>query len=149
MLMITNVVCRALIAGKTRTKDKYRTVYSESQRLELERLYTSAAYIPTSDRKNAIARSVGLTDRQVKIWFQNRRAKERKDRRKTESGQNNQQQQHQQPLPCHQQQQQQVLCLPQQQPCLVSSSGSIKSETMQTSVVMRANNLIGSLTQRN
>ena len=86
----------SLITGKTRTKEKYRTVYSESQRLELERLYSCNAYITTSDRKNAIACSVGLTDRQVKIWFQNRRAKERKARHKMESDQSNQHQKHQQ-----------------------------------------------------
>ncbi|XP_063791726.1 homeobox protein CDX-4-like [Pseudophryne corroboree] len=64
-------------AGKTRTKEKYRVVYTDHQRLELEKEFISNRYI-TIRRKSEIALSLGLSDRQVKIWFQNRRAKERK-----------------------------------------------------------------------
>ncbi|CAH2315313.1 homeobox CDX-4-like [Pelobates cultripes] len=63
--------------GKTRTKEKYRVVYTDHQRLELEKEFLSNRYI-TIRRKSEIAISLGLSDRQVKIWFQNRRAKERK-----------------------------------------------------------------------
>ncbi|KAM4696902.1 homeobox protein CDX-4-like [Rhinophrynus dorsalis] len=63
--------------GKTRTKEKYRVVYTDHQRLELEKEFLSNRYI-TIRRKSEIALSLGLSDRQVKIWFQNRRAKERK-----------------------------------------------------------------------
>jgi len=68
-------------AGKTRTRDKYRTVYTEKQRLELEAEYDRSTYI-TSQRKTSISSAVGLSERQVKIWFQNRRAKDRKQRRR-------------------------------------------------------------------
>ncbi|XP_066555068.1 homeobox protein CDX-2 [Amia ocellicauda] len=64
-------------SGKTRTKDKYRVVYSDHQRLELEKEFHSNRYI-TIRRKADIAATLGLSERQVKIWFQNRRAKERK-----------------------------------------------------------------------
>ncbi|XP_061454459.1 homeobox protein CDX-4-like [Rhineura floridana] len=64
-------------AGKTRTKEKYRVVYTDQQRLELEKEFYCNRYI-TIRRKAELAGNLGLSERQVKIWFQNRRAKERK-----------------------------------------------------------------------
>uniref|UniRef100_A0A8C4LTI4 Caudal type homeobox 4 n=1 Tax=Equus asinus asinus TaxID=83772 RepID=A0A8C4LTI4_EQUAS len=63
--------------GKTRTKEKYRVVYTDHQRLELEKEFHCNRYI-TIRRKSELAVNLGLSERQVKIWFQNRRAKERK-----------------------------------------------------------------------
>uniref|UniRef100_A0A3Q3W5W6 Homeobox domain-containing protein n=1 Tax=Mola mola TaxID=94237 RepID=A0A3Q3W5W6_MOLML len=67
--------------GKTRTKDKYRVVYTDKQRLELEKEFQFNRYI-TLRRKTELSVALGLSERQVKIWFQNRRAKERKINRK-------------------------------------------------------------------
>ncbi|XP_036789191.1 steroid receptor RNA activator 1 isoform X1 [Oncorhynchus mykiss] len=67
--------------GKTRTKDKYRVVYTDHQRLELEKEFHYSRYI-TIRRKAELATSLSLSERQVKIWFQNRRAKERKVNKK-------------------------------------------------------------------
>ncbi|XP_073825676.1 homeotic protein caudal-like [Musca autumnalis] len=67
--------------GKTRTKDKYRVVYTDFQRLELEKEYCTSRYI-TIRRKTELAQTLSLSERQVKIWFQNRRAKERKQNKK-------------------------------------------------------------------
>ncbi|NWR37936.1 CDX4 protein, partial [Tachuris rubrigastra] len=64
-------------SGKTRTKEKYRVVYTDHQRLELEKEFHCNRYI-TIRRKSELAANLGLSERQVKIWFQNRRAKERK-----------------------------------------------------------------------
>ncbi|KAF0022838.1 homeobox protein CDX-1b [Scophthalmus maximus] len=67
--------------GKTRTKDKYRVVYTDHQRLELEKEFHYSKYI-TIRRKAELATVLSLSERQVKIWFQNRRAKERKINKK-------------------------------------------------------------------
>uniref|UniRef100_A0A8C0VSY7 Caudal type homeobox 2 n=1 Tax=Cyanistes caeruleus TaxID=156563 RepID=A0A8C0VSY7_CYACU len=74
--------CRSLPQPlKTRTKDKYRVVYTDHQRLELEKEFHYSRYI-TIRRKAELASNLGLSERQVKIWFQNRRAKERKINKK-------------------------------------------------------------------
>lgn len=69
-----------LAPGKTRTKDKYRVVYSDFQRLELEKEFCYNKFISIR-RKSEIATMLNLSDRQVKIWFQNRRAKERRQKK--------------------------------------------------------------------
>ncbi|KAJ6625036.1 Homeobox protein CHOX-CAD [Pseudolycoriella hygida] len=74
---IDKLTCR----GKTRTKDKYRVVYTDHQRLELEKEYHTSKYI-TIRRKAEMAQALSLSERQVKIWFQNRRAKDRKTNKK-------------------------------------------------------------------
>ncbi|CAG5111646.1 Oidioi.mRNA.OKI2018_I69.chr2.g5927.t1.cds [Oikopleura dioica] len=63
--------------NRTRTRDKYRVVYSNYQRVELEKEYNFNKYI-TIRRKVELSKMLDLSERQVKIWFQNRRAKERK-----------------------------------------------------------------------
>jgi len=45
----------------------------------LEEYYIANTYI-SSEQKANIAQDVGLTERQVKIWFQNRRAKDRRQK---------------------------------------------------------------------
>ena len=61
--------CSTLQAGRTRTKDKYRIVYSDHQRLELEKEFHYSRYI-TIRRKAELANSVGLSERQVNILNQ-------------------------------------------------------------------------------
>lgn len=51
-------------AAKTRTKDKYRVVYSDTQRLELEKEFHYSRYI-TIRRKAELASILGLSERQV------------------------------------------------------------------------------------
>ena len=60
-------------------------MYSEYQKVELEKEYLFNKYI-TIKRKTDLSRGIGLSERQVKIWFQNRRAKERKEKRKRDAG---------------------------------------------------------------
>lgn len=52
-------------AGKTRTKEKYRVVYTDHQRLELEKEFHFNRYI-TIRRKSELAVSLGLSERQVR-----------------------------------------------------------------------------------
>lgn len=51
-------------AVKTRTKDKYRVVYTDHQRLELEKEFHYSRYI-TIRRKAELASNLGLSERQV------------------------------------------------------------------------------------
>ncbi|KAK9497942.1 hypothetical protein O3M35_003837 [Rhynocoris fuscipes] len=55
------------VAGKTRTKDKYRVVYTDHQRLELEKEFHYSRYI-TIRRKAELATLLGLSERQVIIF---------------------------------------------------------------------------------
>uniref|UniRef100_A0A8R1Y618 Pal-1 n=1 Tax=Pristionchus pacificus TaxID=54126 RepID=A0A8R1Y618_PRIPA len=63
---------------RVRTQDKYRMVYSDYIRLELEKEFHMNQFI-NADRKADLATKLNLTERQIKIWFQNRRAKKRRD----------------------------------------------------------------------
>ena len=61
-------------------------VYTEIQRVELEKEFLYSKYI-TIKRKSELSSTLSLSERQIKIWFQNRRAKDRKSNRKHKSDQ--------------------------------------------------------------
>ncbi|XP_037086752.1 homeobox protein BarH-like 1 [Pollicipes pollicipes] len=54
-----------------------RTVFTEAQLVGLERRFSAQKYLSTTDRIE-LARSLGLTQMQVKTWYQNRRMKWKK-----------------------------------------------------------------------
>jgi len=52
--------------GKTRTRDKYRIVYTDQQRYELENEFVISKYI-SIPRKSALSLTLSLSERQVSV----------------------------------------------------------------------------------
>ncbi|XP_044255416.1 H2.0-like homeobox protein [Tribolium madens] len=64
-----------------------RAVFSNLQRKGLERRFQLQKYITKPDRRQ-LAATLGLTDAQVKVWFQNRRMKWRHSKEAGKGGEN-------------------------------------------------------------
>lgn len=62
-----------------------RAVFSNLQRKGLERRFQLQKYITKPDRRQ-LAATLGLTDAQVKVWFQNRRMKWRHSKEAAKTG---------------------------------------------------------------
>ncbi|XP_051835023.1 homeobox protein EMX1-like [Antechinus flavipes] len=63
----------------TRKPKRIRTAFSPSQLLRLERTFEKSHYVVGAERKQ-LANSLCLTETQVKVWFQNRRTKHKRQK---------------------------------------------------------------------
>ncbi|XP_077381043.1 homeobox protein Nkx-2.5-like isoform X1 [Festucalex cinctus] len=79
-------------SSKPRSRRRPRVLFSQAQVLELERRFKLQRYLSAPEREH-LASALKLTSNQVKIWFQNRRYKckrQRQDRSLEAAGQHHQ-----------------------------------------------------------
>jgi hypothetical protein len=75
--------------GLSSKKRKRRILFTKQQTTELERRFKDQKYLSAPDREN-MARRLGLTATQVKIWFQNHRYKMKKSTKEPKQQASNQ-----------------------------------------------------------
>ncbi|XP_022241782.1 homeobox protein EMX1-like [Limulus polyphemus] len=66
-----------------RKPKRIRTAFSPSQLLKLEHAFEKSHYVVGAERKQ-LAQSLSLTETQVKVWFQNRRTKHKRQKQEEE-----------------------------------------------------------------
>jgi len=67
-------------AGTTAKKASTRKVFSHSTQVELETAFRISPYL-TAWKRQCLSQKLGLTERQVRVWFQNRRMRIKSEQR--------------------------------------------------------------------
>lgn len=74
---IPGVYDHSAVFGKDKRKKKTRTAFTGRQVYELEKKFKVKRYL-TAPERSELAKLLGMSETQVKIWFQNRRTKWKK-----------------------------------------------------------------------
>ncbi|KAI1713913.1 homeobox domain-containing protein [Ditylenchus destructor] len=70
-------ICNGFFFQQMQKTKRIRTAFSPSQLIHLEKAFRNNHYVIGSERKQ-LARKLLLSETQVKVWFQNRRTKEKR-----------------------------------------------------------------------
>ncbi|XP_035535540.1 dharma [Morone saxatilis] len=68
---------QAGVSAQSRQKSRMRTVFTDSQTKQLEALFELTDY-PAVEARAQLARSSGLSEETVRVWFKNRRARRKR-----------------------------------------------------------------------
>uniref|UniRef100_A0A4W4GCT9 Homeobox domain-containing protein n=1 Tax=Electrophorus electricus TaxID=8005 RepID=A0A4W4GCT9_ELEEL len=81
--LMFNLLLHYFRTVQQRQRNRIRTVFTESQTKQLDQLFSLTDY-PSAEARAALAKSTGLSEETVRVWFKNRRAR-RKIQKSTSS----------------------------------------------------------------